>query len=182
MFKALIAIAICGLIVYLYRLRLSAKECKGIPGYESSNEQTASTEKTAVNTKPEISLPFTKERHSSDIKTSRWRGFRTDIAGVKHHDDLKIISSLKARNLISLVRERDNQFDEYAVRVMYKEYFLGYVPTEQVRRVAQSIDDGETISAEISRVYLSPDHDREHGPFVQIAIFIKRHPQSNYIQ
>ncbi|MBO0949456.1 HIRAN domain-containing protein [Fibrella forsythiae] len=168
---------VCGLIIYLLRSKpaTNSRDSSSLPTYPTSDRKTS----TDIGFEP--SLVSNVQVKGSGKKKSSWKGFRTDIAGIKHHDAPKIINSLKVGEMVSLVREPNNQFDTYAVKVMYKKYFLGYISAEQVQRVAQSIDDGETISAEIARVYVSPHYDVEHGHFMQVAIFINKYPQDKEV-
>jgi hypothetical protein len=85
------------------------------------------------------------------------QSFRTMIVGVTKKnadgtDRQALISQLHLGELLSLVRERNNPYDKYAVAVFTTScQQLGYVPAGD-RRLADHIDMGGGVSARVARI------------------------------
>lgn len=83
------------------------------------------------------------------------------VAGLKHHDYEQVSAYLKKDTELSLEREPDNQYDENAVRVLFKGVFLGYIPAEMSEEVAYYLDEGYEQSVKVYNHHLHENiHER----------------------
>lgn len=51
-----------------------------------------------------------------------------NIAGFKYYDGPFAFKELEIGTELRLILEEDNQFDPYAIKIVYKDFHLGYVP------------------------------------------------------
>jgi hypothetical protein len=51
---------------------------------------------------------------------------------------------------LSLQREPDNQFDEFAIKLLYKDNKLGYIPKSKNQTIARLMDVGKQFYAKVS--------------------------------
>lgn len=61
----------------------------------------------------------------------------------------EIIKSLRVGDILTLVREADNPYDKFAVRCVYQDEFLGFIPKTDNYEIAASLDAGNDLTAEI---------------------------------
>jgi hypothetical protein len=71
------------------------------------------------------------------------------VAGFQYHNREAVWGWLCPGQALDLVRERDNPYDNKAVRVDWLGHKLGYVPRIENHAVAQLLDRGERLSARI---------------------------------
>ena len=70
------------------------------------------------------------------------------VAGVKHHHLPVVIDMLCEGDLLELVPEPTNVYDQYAVRIQHDSTMLGYVPkkiSEQVTSWLQEQSESERV-------------------------------------
>jgi hypothetical protein len=72
------------------------------------------------------------------------------VAGFQYYDGEKVWKNLAVGDAVRLVREPDNKHDEYAIEVYWQDRKLGYVPRVANRTLAQMLDRGETLTAQIA--------------------------------
>jgi len=89
-----------------------------------------------------------------DAQTARVRLVvqSSPIAGFRHAEGSAVWPDLRTGDELALVRERDNAFDENAVRVEWRGRKLGYVPRRDNAALAWALDRGEALRARISRL------------------------------
>lgn len=93
------------------------------------------------------------------------------LAGFQYYRGRAVWSFLREGEALRLVREPFNFFDPHAVAVYFRNDKLGYLPQARNRAVAQMLDRGRTVHAEISRLLRSDDPwDR-----VQIRVSLMQH-------
>ncbi|WP_020607665.1 HIRAN domain-containing protein [Spirosoma spitsbergense] len=154
-----VVIVLCVLAYFLnYSKKNAVKEEPHEEAIENNNEDL-------------LSKSDSKEKRKG--KSKEWQKFRTKIAGLKYHNAISVIHTLEIGNQLSLVREPKNAYDTNATKVMYKKYFLGYIPADDAGIVAKSLDAGEKLSAEIAKVYVSP-YDNGDGPYMDVSIYVIR--------
>ncbi len=74
-------------------------------------------------------------------------------AGISHIDDPEIVSLLKPEEKLRLVREPENPYDRYAIRIDNENgQKIGYVPRRSNRVYARLMDAGKMIEAAVNRV------------------------------
>lgn len=104
--------------------------------------------------------PHTPECVTSSISTGVFSPSSTEasiiycrIAGLYYAiGDIQPSSILSVGDLLDLIREPDNRYDSFAVRIVLNGRKLGYVPSANSRTVAQLIDSGHSMIAVVSRV------------------------------
>jgi hypothetical protein len=82
------------------------------------------------------------------------------LAGFRHASADEVWSHLRQGDVLTLVRERDNAFDENAVRVEWQGHKLGYVPKRDNPALAWALDRGESLHARISKAEWHPNPAR----------------------
>ncbi|MEC9340737.1 MAG: HIRAN domain-containing protein [Pseudomonadota bacterium] len=93
------------------------------------------------------------------------------LAGFQYYRGRAVWSFLREGEALRLVREPFNFFDTHAVAVYFRNEKLGYLPRARNRAVAQMLDRGRTLHAEISRLQRSDDPwDR-----VQVRVSLVQH-------
>jgi hypothetical protein len=90
--------------------------------------------------------------------------FTTKLAGVsygEHQQNIKLFGNAGELGVgeYELLREPDNPHDQYAVRVCFGRFCLGYLPKKIARKVAPKMDAGTNMVAEFVSVNRSPVHD-----------------------
>lgn len=74
-------------------------------------------------------------------------------AGISHIDDPEIVSLLKPEEKLHLVREPENPYDRYAIRIDNENgQKIGYVPRRSNRVYARLMDAGKMIEAAVNKV------------------------------
>ena len=85
------------------------------------------------------------------------------VAGVKHHQFYEAAGKLKEGMQLDLIREPNNKFDKYAVRILLNDfvdddaYMLGYVPASISKMVSEKIAAGENLVAKIAAISLEKE-------------------------
>lgn len=79
------------------------------------------------------------------------------LAGFAHHEGEKVWRYLSVGDAVVLKRDASNPFDARAVAVRYQGRMLGYLPKVENAAVAQMLDRGERLAANI--VALKQDCD-----------------------
>jgi len=74
------------------------------------------------------------------------------IAGFQHHRGTAIWPFLREGEKLNLVRESINQHDPNAIAVYFRNDKLGYVPKRENATLAQMLDRGEKLDAQIIRL------------------------------
>ena len=70
---------------------------------------------------------------------------------------------------LCLIREKDNQYDPNAIKVLYVPHFLGYLPKQTAAELAPKIDSGSHFFAEITEITGGVKDKENKG--INIAIF-----------
>lgn len=82
---------------------------------------------------------------------------KTELAGFQFHSGEEIFQQLEIDAPLILKREAQNMFDTNAVEVYWQEHKLGYIPRTDNVTVAQMMDRGEFVTAQINQVQFSGD-------------------------
>ena len=92
------------------------------------------------------------------------------VAGVFHVRNYKsLMKKLKVDDRLQLIREPQNEYDEWAILVMTLEHKkLGYIPRRENKILARLMDAGKSIFAEVSEV----DTETERWDPIWIAIYM----------
>lgn len=73
----------------------------------------------------------------------------TLIAGFQYYDGEKILPRLRGGQTLRLIRERKNQHDNRAIAVYREGHKLGFIPRADNSVLANLMDEGYTLKAEI---------------------------------
>tara|TARA_B100000902_G_C27029265_1_gene773587 strand:- start:257 stop:592 length:336 start_codon:yes stop_codon:yes gene_type:complete len=65
--------------------------------------------------------------------------------------------------LAKLVREPDNEYDEFAIKVVVGGNHVGYIPSSLNKQLAYEIDYGERWAAVVARIVMSPENQDQPG-------------------
>jgi hypothetical protein len=79
------------------------------------------------------------------------------VAGFQYHHGETLWPHLAVGQRLSLVREPGNHYDRRAVALYRRDRKLGYVPQRENVVVAQMLDRGETLRAEITHLLRCDD-------------------------
>jgi len=79
------------------------------------------------------------------------------LAGFQYHRALGVWPFLCPGEALSLRREPANPYDPNAIGVWFKNEHLGYVPRRENRTLAQLLDRGERLEAQIVRLRDDPN-------------------------
>lgn len=97
-----------------------------------------------------------------------------EVAGTSHSEDLKKYKDfLKINDNLYLEKESDNQYDKYAIKIIYKKdnksYHLGYVPRYYSKDLTEMLDKKVEYSAKIKSLnFESPLSDEDITAYVKL--------------
>lgn len=159
-----------------------------IIGYKSSSKNTP-IENKDNNTSANIdndSFSKWKEKHEAQIKEEeerlnnqyydKYKYIEFDVAGIHYRTTLakETISSLDILSDIHLIKEPNNPYDKFAVKIVHNRKRIGYIPASESSKITQLIDNeqiykilvidsGKDITSEYSdavfitiRIYYTP--------------------------
>ncbi len=125
---------------------------------------------------PPVEEDFGEDDEDADVVHERGRAYPSFVAGLAHSVRHKGACRSRARYAFAmvhagdpllLVREPDNPHDDRAVAVHHQGFPLGYVPKRH-RWVADSIDEGDRITASVTTI--APSRDDPDVPFIGILL------------
>ncbi len=79
------------------------------------------------------------------------------LAGFQYHAGPRLWSQLAEGQALSLQREPANRHDELAVAVHWQDHPIGYLPRRHNGAIAQLLDDGQQLDANICALHESAD-------------------------
>ncbi len=92
---------------------------------------------------------------------------RSPVAGFQYHKGQEIWASLRVGDVLTLVRETENKYDQRAVRVEWQGHKLGYVPRLDNASVCHLLDSGsQRLETEIVVLNVS------NNPWERIAFVV----------
>lgn len=74
------------------------------------------------------------------------------LAGYQYHAGGEVWDQLKVGEPLTLLREPDNPHDRYAIRVLWGNRQLGYLPRAENQAIAAELDRGTRVEARIARL------------------------------
>lgn len=92
----------------------------------------------------------------------------SSVAGFQYHDGERVWERLRIGSKLHLVHETDNRYDRRAVAIYFGDAQLGYLARQANYTVAQMLDRGQVVSAQISELNESDDPWRR----VRVRIFV----------
>ena len=74
------------------------------------------------------------------------------IAGFQYYEGENIWPQMKVADALTLQRESQNRYDTHAIVVYWQQSKLGYIPRQENRTLAQMMDRGQTLNAQIQQL------------------------------
>jgi hypothetical protein len=74
------------------------------------------------------------------------------ITGFQHHGGPAVLHELEVGTPLTLVREPENIYDKYAVRIEFRGRHIGFIPREQNRTVSELLQQGAPLECSITEV------------------------------
>lgn len=105
---------------------------------------------------------------TAQADTTRLLVQSSPLAGSQYYAWNELQREMRVGDALTLIREPENRHDPRAIRVEWRGHKLGYVPRAENREVAAAMDQGERVSARISRL---TDHANPWKR-VEIEIFL----------
>lgn len=91
------------------------------------------------------------------------------IRGMQYYHYSKVKESLKEGDILRLKHEEGNIYDAFAVEVYYQEYKLGYLPAYENIVIANMLNAGVELTAQISKH--SPKNDYYEYESLAVEVF-----------
>ncbi len=93
------------------------------------------------------------------------------IAGLQYYEVLEVWKKLEIGQIVQLIPEPQNRYDEYAVIVAFKGKKLGYLPRSQNKAVSQILLAGhDAYEARVQSLYTqNPMYER-----IEICLKVKK--------
>ena len=79
----------------------------------------------------------------------------TRISGIYYLEDKSVIDDAKINTPVTLVREKDNEYDSNAILVLLNDKKLGYVPRGINDYLAKIMDSGKALTGTIFSIYMT---------------------------
>ena len=97
-------------------------------------------------------IPFKDTFYRSDIGNNRKAILiqTSSIAGFQFYDGDHIWDQLSTGDILQLIQEPDNPYDENAVEIYWRNSKLGYLPCVENTAIAQMMNQEQEITAKIS--------------------------------
>ncbi len=81
--------------------------------------------------------------------------FLTELAGFVYYAEGNHLRNIPVDSILQLEREIDNQWDPYAVKVLYKEKHVGYIKRLHAGTIAGALDKGQIVVAKVSNANIN---------------------------
>lgn len=94
---------------------------------------------------------------AADAPTARIVVQRQALAGFVYYDGSAVWERMKTGDLLTLVREPANPHDANAIRLVWREHMLGYVPRKENADLARQIDHGARPVTRITELTRLPN-------------------------
>ncbi len=88
------------------------------------------------------------------------------VRGMPHYDYKKVKGKISEGDSLTLIREKENIHDAFAVQVYYKKFKLGYLPAYENVVIANMLDSGVELQTFVST------YNSEKGEFRSVGIEI----------
>jgi hypothetical protein len=76
-------------------------------------------------------------------------------------------AQLEPGSTLTLIREPDNAFDAYAIKVMLEDLHLGYIERGQAAWISPLLDDGSEATATVTHI---EQRGKNHHPILTIEV------------
>ena len=100
------------------------------------------------------------------------------IVGFQYYEGENIWPQMKVGDALTLQREPGNCYDTHTITVYWKYSKLGYIPRRENRTLAQMMDRGQTLNAQIQQL------QNEAAPWgrIEVKIYIAGSPSTAHVR
>ena len=81
--------------------------------------------------------------------------FLTELAGFVHYAEDNHLRNIPVDSILQLERQTDNQWDPYAVKVLYKGKHVGYIKKLHAETIAEALNGGQIVVAKVSNANIN---------------------------
>ena len=89
------------------------------------------------------------------------------VAGIDYYNGNELLAQMKEGDMLTLVREPDNPYDENAVVVLYSRKKIGYLPQAENYTISTLMDQQVRVNACITEI------NPEAGPWEQVWVEVR---------
>jgi HIRAN domain len=98
--------------------------------------------------------------------------YKAHIRGFQYYDGPKYLNQIKPKEQLDLVREHDNEHDEFATAVYWETRKLGYLPREDNLIMANLLDQGILLRCTAEEVH--PDKEPWEACSVVVELLVPK--------
>ena len=124
-------------------------------------------------------LPIDTLEFIEPLDRSEIDGAEMEIAGVSHYDVCRMRCPeeiVQVGDHLRLVEDPENQYDTFAVKLVYGDALIGFIPVYYSEVICKLMRDGKAVKAEV--VYLKQcEHDAPDSAYCCDCIRIRLHVQ-----
>lgn len=144
------------------------KATENVESREEADQKYSLSETTQSNLSTILNSPFGGEMIKPFSRTIFLR--HMPVAGILHIDNYdSLLKSLKVDDELLLVREPQNEYDNWAIMVMTKNHEkLGYIPRRENKIPARLMDAGKKLL-----IYVSSVEDSDRWDPLWIALYME---------
>ena len=99
---------------------------------------------------------------------------QSPLAGFQYYEGKGLWDMMRVGDTLQLAREPQNPHDANAVRVLWRNEMLGYVPRKENADVARQMDHGAAVKARIVRL----KEARNPWQRIEFEVYVELHPVS----
>jgi len=108
------------------------------------------------------------DNETLDFYTNSKKELVTTIRGIRFNDRHNIASQIKKDDKLVLELEPDNPIDSTAIKVLFNNQMVGYIPRDKTKLVSQEIEVGNI--AEALAYSITPPSDKYPYPNIEVLI------------
>lgn len=95
--------------------------------------------------------------------------FYSKIVGVTYTDAKKILPTINGGEQLSVIREKNNEYDKNAIALYYKYHKLGHLSREVAADIAPFIDNGTVVKVFVENI--TGGNGKTYGCNIEIEVF-----------
>ncbi|MDD2657438.1 MAG: HIRAN domain-containing protein [Candidatus Pacebacteria bacterium] len=95
------------------------------------------------------------------------------VRGVNFRKRDFLLANLNVNDILQLCRESDNIYDQFAIKVMKGNKFLGYIPAFENITLAMLMDQGVKLEASVSKLNNITDSEKYLDNVFSVQVFAK---------
>lgn len=113
------------------------------------------------------------ETTTNNSQAFETKNLRTQLVGVTYNNDKgvpiqSVLPQIQSGAFIELMRERENPFDSNAIKVLWNEERIGYIPTDIAATIAPLMDKGAKIVGRVEEI--TGDNASSYGCNISILV------------